>query len=205
MDETENFFPDNNRPEVDSSNERSEALLFFWEVAKAIIISLAIIIPVRYFLVQPFFVKGPSMQSTFQDGDYVLIDEISYRFQAPERGDVVIFIAPNEPDEHYIKRIIALPGETIQIRDSKVIIFNKKNPKGFALDESGYLDSNQITRGELTQKLDGDDYFVMGDNRLHSSDSRVWGLLNHKLITGRVFFRALPLAKIETFGSVEYQ
>ena len=205
MDETENFFPDNNRPEVDSSNERSEALLFFWEVAKAIIISLAIIIPVRYFLVQPFFVKGPSMQSTFQDGDYVLIDEISYRFQAPERGDVVIFIAPNEPDEHYIKRIIALPGETIQVRDNQVIIFNKKNPKGFALDESGYLDSNQITRGELTQKLDGDDYFVMGDNRLHSSDSRVWGLLNHKLITGRVFFRALPLAKIETFGSVEYQ
>ncbi|KKU97516.1 MAG: Signal peptidase I [Parcubacteria group bacterium GW2011_GWB1_48_6] len=195
MDELENF----------PGNERSEALLFFWEVAKAIIISLAIIIPVRYFLVQPFFVKGPSMQSTFQDGDYVLIDEISYRFQAPERGDVVIFIAPNEPDEHYIKRIIALPGETIQIRDSKVIIFNKKNPKGFALDESGYLDSNQITRGELTQKLDGDDYFVMGDNRLHSSDSRVWGLLNHKLITGRVFFRALPLAKIETFGSVEYQ
>ena len=195
MDELENF----------PGNERSEALLFFWEVAKAIIISLAIIIPVRYFLVQPFFVKGPSMQSTFQDGDYVLIDEISYRFQAPERGDVVIFIAPNEPDEHYIKRIIALPGETIQIRDSKVIIFNKKNPKGFALDESGYLDSNQITQGELTQKLDGDDYFVMGDNRLHSSDSRVWGLLNHKLITGRVFFRALPLAKIETFGSVEYQ
>ena len=195
MDELENF----------PGNERSEALLFFWEVAKAIIISLAIIIPVRYFLVQPFFVKGPSMQSTFQDGDYVLIDEISYRFQAPERGDVVIFIAPNEPDEHYIKRIIALPGETIQIRDSKVIIFNKKNPKGFALDESGYLDSNQITRGELTQKLDGDDYFVMGDNRLHSSDSRVWGLLNRKLITGRVFFRALPLAKIETFGSVEYQ
>ena len=205
MDETENFFPDNNRPEVDSSNERSEALLFFWEVAKAIIISLAIIIPVRYFLVQPFFVKGPSMQSTFQDGDYVLIDEISYRFQAPERGDVVIFIAPNEPDEHYIKRIIALPGETIQIRDSKVIIFNKKNPKGFVLDESGYLDPNQITQGELTQKLDEDDYFVMGDNRLHSSDSRVWGLLNRKLITGRVFFRALPLAKIETFGSVEYQ
>ena len=195
MDELENF----------PGNERSEALLFFWEVAKAIIISLAIIIPVRYFLVQPFFVKGPSMQSTFQDGDYVLIDEISYRFQAPERGDVVIFIAPNEPDEHYIKRIIALPGETIQVRDNQVIIFNKKNPKGFALDESGYLDSNQITQGELTQKLDGDDYFVMGDNRLHSSDSRVWGLLNHKLITGRVFFRALPLAKIETFGSVEYQ
>ena len=195
MDETENF----------SGTERSEALVFFWEVAKAIIISLAIIIPVRYFLVQPFFVKGPSMQSAFQDGDYVLIDEISYRFQAPERGDVVIFIAPNEPDEHYIKRIIALPGETIQVRDNQVIIFNKKNPKGFVLDESGYLDPNQITQGELTQKLDEDDYFVMGDNRLHSSDSRVWGLLNRKLITGRVFFRALPLAKIETFGSVEYQ
>ena len=184
----------NNRP----SRARQEALAFIWETVKVVVISLAIIIPIRYFLVQPFFVKGASMETTFEDGNYILIDEISYRFRDPERGEVVVFRFPEDKTQFFIKRIIGLPEETVEIKNDQVIIHNKQHPEGFALNE-GYLSADQHTIGEFRFKLDDNEYFVLGDNRLRSSDSRRWGPLNRSLITGRVFLRAWPLNE---FGRV---
>lgn len=183
---------------------RDSILSFFWETIKFVLIALVIIVPIRYYLVQPFFVKGPSMESTFLNGDYVLIDEISYRFHPPKRGDVVIFRPPQDQSEFYIKRVIGLPGELVQIKDSQVIIYNRDYPQGFTLDESTYLDRSQVTTGDMRIKLDDNEYFVLGDNRLHSSDSRYWGAVNRSLITGRVFLRALPLSHFARFSEITY-
>src|SRR3989344_2860166 len=116
MMENENFNGnwDENHPQPD----QREVVSFFWEVIKMVVLSLAIIVPIRYFLVQPFFVKGASMEDDFHNGDYVLIDELSYRFHSPERGEVVVFRFPQDPSQFFIKRIIGLPGETIQIRNN---------------------------------------------------------------------------------------
>lgn len=179
-------------------NSRQEALAFIWETIKVVVISLAIIIPIRYFIVQPFFVKGASMETTFEDGNYILIDEISYRFSNPERGEVVVFRFPEDKTQFFIKRIIGMPEETVEIKNDQIIIHNKQNPGGFVLKEL-YLSGGQHTLGDFRIKLDPNEYFVLGDNRLRSSDSRRWGALNRSLITGKVFFRAWP---INEFGRV---
>ena len=182
-----------------NSFERQDAVTFFWEVVKIVLISLAIIVPVRYYLIQPFFVKGASMEENFDDGDYVLIDEISFRFRQPQRGEVIVFRAPREPSQFYIKRIIGLPGEIIQIKNNQVTIFNSKSPNGFVLEESAYLSEEIETVGDLKVNIGPNEYFVLGDNREHSSDSRVWGSVGENLISGKVFFRAWPFNKVTKF------
>ncbi|MEK7121163.1 MAG: signal peptidase I [Patescibacteria group bacterium] len=182
---------------------KSEVFAFVWETIKVVVISLAIILPIRYYLVQPFFVKGASMEPNFEDGDYLLVNEISYRFSVPERGDVVIFRYPQDPSQFFIKRIIGLPSETVEIKDNTVTIYNKDKPEGFVLDES-YLASEQKTLGNSITKLDDNDYFVLGDNRLQSSDSRRWGLVNKSLITGKAFLRPWPFTKNIKIPSVYY-
>lgn len=180
-----------------------EVLAFFWETFKIVVISLVIIIPIRYYIVQPFFVKGASMESNFQDGDYLFVDELSYQMGDPERGDVVVFRYPLDQSQFFIKRIIGLPSETIEIKEGKVIIYNKLNPEGFTLNEP-YLDVGQETQGVFRTKLDGNEYFVLGDNRLRSSDSRVWGPLNRSLVTGKAFIRLWPFSKVAKIPSVAY-
>lgn len=190
--------------EGESSYPSQDLWSFFWEIIRAIIISLIIIVPIRYFLVQPFFVKGASMEDNFHNGDYVLIDEISYRFNLPQRGEVVVFRSPQNPKEFFIKRLIGLPGEKVQIRNNEVVVFNEDFPEGLILDESAYLSKNQKTSGDFKIDLDDNEYFVLGDNRPHSSDSRLWGPVNRSLVTGKVFFRAWPINKWGTFESVPY-
>lgn len=182
---------------------RQETLAFIWETIKVVIISLAIIVPIRYFLVQPFFVKGASMEPTFDDSNYILIDEISYRFRNPERGEIVVFRFPLDKSQFFIKRVIGLPGETVEIKDNKVTIYNQANPRGLELDEN-YLAPGQQTLGNFKVKTDPNEYYVLGDNRLRSSDSRIWGSINRALITGRVFFRALPVKDFGGFPKVNY-
>ena len=189
-------------PEIKKSR-RNEAVAFIWETVKIIIIAAAIVIPVRYFLVQPFIVNGASMEDSFHDGDYVLIDEISYRFREPERGDVVVFRFSRNMSQFFIKRIIGLPGETVEIKGDKVIIFNDNNPDGILLEES-YLSSGQHTGGDLKMKLGQNEYFVLGDNRLNSFDSRRWGAVDRSTITGRVFLRAWPFDMFGTVPEVDY-
>ena len=173
-------------------------LLFFWEIAKIVIIALLIVVPIRYFIFQPFFVRGQSMEPNFHNGDYLIVDEISYRFGEPQRGEVVVFKCPDNPSQRYIKRIVGLPGERIEIKAGQVLIY--QNGTNQVLDESGYLPEFLQTLGNIEISLDQDEYFVLGDNRSLSSDSRRWGSLPEENIIGRVILRAWPidaLAKIE--------
>ncbi len=184
-------------------SRKSEVWLFIWETIKLVAICLVIIVPVRYYLVQPFFVKGASMENNFQDGDYILIDEITYRFEQPERGDVIVFRYPENPSQFYIKRIIGLPNETVEVKDNKVTVFNGQDSKGLLLDEK-YLSNGQQTLGDMKLKLGGNEFFVMGDNRLQSSDSRRWGPVPSGNITGRAFVRLWPFQDLKVIPRVNY-
>ena len=163
-----------------------------WDIMKVLFISLAIVLPIRYFLVQPFIVRGASMEPTFEDSEYLIIDELSYYIRQPERGEVVVFRYPRDPKQFFIKRIMGLPGEEVDIKGGRVTILNAEHPSGFTVDEQ-YLDPpNRPTYPEVHRKLGIDEYFVLGDNRDFSSDSRIWGILPKKLITGRTLLRVWP-------------
>ena len=167
-----------------------------WEIAKVIGISLVLAFSIRYFIAQPFIFRGASMESSFEDREYLVIDEVTFYFRQPERGEVIVFRYPRDPRQFFIKRIIGLPGERVEIKEGKVKIFNDQNPMGFILEES-YLDPpGRLTRPDLSTTLGGYEYFVLGDNRDFSSDSRVWGVLERKFITGRAVFRAWPLDRL---------
>jgi len=171
-------------------------LAFIWEVVKIVIIAAVIVVPIRYFLFQPFFVRGQSMDPNFENGDYLIIDEITYRFKTPQRGEVIVFKPPQNTSQRFIKRIIGLPGETIEIKDGKVIIYTKGEPQ--ILDESNYL-ADLLTSGNIQITLSEDEYFVLGDNRSFSFDSRRFGVLPEENIIGRVIFRAWPFSDAVKF------
>jgi len=176
---------------------------YIFELVKIVVLSLAIIIPVRYFLIQPFYVKGASMEPNFFDHEYLIINEISYRFETPERGDIIVFKYPQDPSQYFIKRVIGLPNETVEIRESKITIYNKDNPNGIALDEK-YLEDTVQTFGNKTFALGVDEYFALGDNRTASYDSRSFGAVNKSFIVGKVWVRGWPFDKIKVFETPEY-
>ncbi|MFC1802171.1 signal peptidase I [Patescibacteria group bacterium] len=169
---------------------------FFIEILKFSLIAIFIVLPFRIFIAQPFIVNGSSMDDTFANGNYLIVDQISYKFKEPERGEVIVFRYPKDQTKFFIKRIIGLPEETVQIKDLKVTITNKKNPDGFELEEP-YIKT--LTQRNVTTTLGKGEYFVMGDNRNASSDSRIWGSLSEDLITGRTFLRLFPPQKISIF------
>jgi signal peptidase I len=173
----------------------------FWgELIQIVIISLIIVIPFRLYIAQPFMVSGPSMDNTFTDGQYLIVDELSYRFNEPKRGDVLIFRPPDNPSVFYIKRLLGLPGETIQIKNNVVTIFNQDNPQGKVLNEPYVkIDLSGPTRLDAYVTLKADQYYVLGDNRQVSKDSRVFGPISKSEIKGRPFLRLLPLNKINLF------
>ncbi|TSC75799.1 MAG: signal peptidase I [Parcubacteria group bacterium Gr01-1014_31] len=175
-----------------------DALVFVWELVKVVGISLAIIVPIRYFLIQPFYVKGASMEPSFTDHEYLIIDEITYRFRQPKRGEVVVFRYPLNPRDYFIKRIVGLPGEQVQISDGKVLVTPVGQDAAVALDET-YLPAGTKVDGAKTVKLADDEFFLLGDNRAESLDSRYFGAVNRRFITGRVFLRGWPLAKLDLF------
>lgn len=165
----------------------------FWELVRFALIAIAIVIPIRIFIAQPFIVSGSSMVPTFENGQYLIIDEISYRFNDPQRDDVIVFRYPNDTKKFFIKRIIGLPNETVDIKGNTVTVTNKSHPSGLVLDQSFIENTaNNDTHFELK---DGE-YFVMGDNRSASSDSRYWGAVPKNLLIGKVFLRLLPFNKI---------
>lgn len=184
-------------------NSLSAVGLFVFDFLKVFIIAVAIIIPIRWFLFQPFVVTGDSMRPNFQNGNYLIIDELSYHFRSPERGEVIVLRFPNDRTQFFIKRIVALPGERIVVDNGHAVVYNQAHPEGITLDET-YLPSNNITYGNIDRTLGPDEYFVMGDNRLSSSDSRVWGPLQRKDIIGRVYFRVFPLKELQVFGNPAY-
>ncbi len=178
----------------------------FLELVKIVVISLIIILPIRYFIIQPFYVKGASMEPNFHDHEYLIIDEISYRFNEPKRGEIVVFRYPRNPQEYFIKRIIALPGEKVELLDGAIFIYNDEKPEGFLLDESYYLSDSVKTymSDNDTFLLGEDEYFVLGDNRYASKDSRIFGPLDRSFITGRVLLRGWPFSRFMLFKYFDF-
>lgn len=181
------------------------ALSFVFELLKIVLISFVIIAPIRYFLIQPFYVKGASMEPTFHDHEYLIVDEISYRFHSPKRGEVVVFRYPKNPQEFFIKRIIGFPGEKIQVKDGGIIIYNDEHPEGMTLNET-YLDKSVKTYSlsEDPIELGPNEYFVFGDNRNASKDSRSFGPVDKSFLIGKVMFRGWPFDRIGLFPAPSY-
>ncbi|MBI2120912.1 MAG: signal peptidase I [Parcubacteria group bacterium] len=168
----------------------------FMEVFKFTIVAILIVAPIRIFIAQPFIVKGESMDPTFADGQYLIVDELTYRTHEPERGDVIVFKYPKDPSKYFIKRVIGLPNETIKIDSGKITIFGEQYPGGHLLNEE-YI--KNVSFDTLTEKLGSGEYFAMGDNRTNSLDSRVWGPLPKEDIVGRVLVRLFPLQEAGLF------
>ncbi len=160
------------------------------EMIRYSLIALLVVVPIRMFIAQPFIVSGASMEETFQSGEYLIVDQVTYNFHKPERGDVIVFRYPKEPSKFFIKRVIGLPGDTINIAGNVVTISNDANPNGIVLNEP-YIKSMDIPTN-LVETLGEREYFVMGDNRDESSDSRAWGVLQEDRIIGRAFIRLFP-------------
>ncbi|MFH1430482.1 MAG: signal peptidase I [Candidatus Uhrbacteria bacterium] len=190
----------------DAPNEPTRLRAFgayLLEVIRVVVIALAIIIPIRYFLVQPFYVKGASMEPNFEDHEYLIIDELSYRVREPDRGDIVVFRYPFDPGQFFIKRIIGLPGERVEIRDGVVRVANDEHPNGFSLVEF-YLGDGVTTPGSRKVTLGPAEYFVLGDNRRQSFDSKDFGPITRSAIIGRAWIRGWPISKFDTFSAPEY-
>lgn len=176
---------------------------FIFEIIETIVLALAIFVVIYLFLFQPHQVKGASMEANFYDGEYILTDKITYRLRPPQRGEVVIFKAPKNPDLDYIKRIIGLPGETIKIENGKIVINSQE------LAEP-YISKGMVTTGGFYLSegkqiiIPEDSYFVLGDNRSHSSDSREWGPVYKDNIIGKAFLRYWPPSRIGILPQVKY-
>lgn len=168
---------------------------FLSEILWFAFVAFIIVLPIRFFIAQPFIVSGASMEDTFSTGEYLIVDQVSYRFNEPERGDVIVFRYPKDPSKYFIKRIIGIPGDTIVIDGQRVEITNENYPDGLTLEEP-YVE--HMTPGTtLTEELGEDEYFVMGDNRDASSDSRMWGVLHRDKIIGQAFIRLFPFTQIK--------
>jgi signal peptidase I len=176
--------------------------LFIWDLVKVFLVAFVLVWGViRPFIAEPFVVSGSSMVPNFHNREYLIVEKISYRLHPPERGDVIVFRYPKDPTQYFIKRIIALPGERVTVGQGHVTIFNTQHPEGLTLDEQ-YLSNQDTTLGrpELVE-LGGNDYYVLGDNRMYSSDSRVWGALPKAEFIGKVWLRVLPISQ---FGLISH-
>jgi signal peptidase I len=169
-------------------DEQKKKSPFWKELLKLLIIAFLVVVPFRKFVAQPFIVDGASMDPTFKNGQYLIVDELTYHFKTPERGSVLIFRYPKDPKKFFIKRVIGLPGETVEIKGGVVTITNKNGEK-LTLDEPYVKYPRSDTENRI---LNTDEYWVMGDNRYGSSDSRVWGPVPEKNIIGRPLIRFWP-------------
>ncbi len=182
---------------ADMSHESTmlgKVALFFLELVKIIVLAGVTIVLVRYFLFKPFYVKGESMLPTFYENEYLIIDELSYRFRDPKRGEVIVFKSPTSPEDFYLKRVIGLPGERVRVENGKVTVCQVEC---VVLDET-YLEVE--TGGDVAFTLGEDQYAVLGDNRSASYDSRRFGPINKDSIEGRTILRGWPLTRISYFG-----
>ncbi len=169
-------------------------LNWFWGIFKTLLIALLIVIPIRVFIFQPFIVSGESMIPNLENHDYIIVDQLSYRLREPKRGEIVVFSLKNN-SQRLIKRIIGLPGEEIEIIDNKINILNE------TLNEE-YISFKEIDNQIIS--LRDNEYFVLGDNRLSSYDSRRFGLITEEDIIGRAiisvrFFKSISLIRVPDY------
>lgn len=188
--------------DYESKGWLANTALFFLELVKIAVLAGITIGLVRYFIFKPFYVEGQSMDPAYHEKEYLIIDEISYRFREPERGEVVVLRAPTIEKDFYLKRIIGMPGERVKVENDKIIIYNNENSQGVVLEEI-YLE-DKTTPGETTVTLASDEYFVMGDNRRASFDSRRFGPVKKEAIIGRTWLRGWPIDRVTLFETPTY-
>lgn len=183
---------------------------FLLDTIEIVTAAFAIFVVIFLFVAQIHEVNGDSMLPNFHNKEYVLTDKLTYKFHAPQRGEVVIFKAPPKPRDEYIKRLIALSGEKIKIQNNQVIIYNEQHPEGFVLHEN-YLENGILTVGKsaippntIISVPEGE-YLVFGDNREASSDSRHWGTVGKDLIVGRAVVRIWPPTALGVVKHAEYE
>jgi signal peptidase I len=184
-------------------SEEKEATMFgvVWETVKYAIVAAIIILPIRTFIAQPFVVSGNSMYPTFHNGEYLIVNELAKYQGDYHRGDVVILRYPNDPSKYFIKRIIGLPGETVSIQSGSVSITSPTQKTPLILAEPYVQNPKQDSS---SRTLDKDEFFVMGDNRAQSSDSRIWGPVPRRLMDGKAYLRLYPFTSVALHpGSLE--
>ncbi len=191
----------------ETSNAREEGSLqsiglFIWDLVKVFLTAFVIVwLILRPFVAEPFIVSGSSMVPNFHDKEYLIVQKLEYRAHPPARGDIIVFKYPKDPSQYFIKRIIGLPGEQVKVESGHVFVKNGEPSQWLELPEP-YLNNQPITFGRPdVVTLGSSEYFVLGDNRLQSSDSRVWGALPKANIVGKVWLRVLPLSK---FGIIKH-
>lgn len=179
----------------EDTHEQKEEGGLVSEIIRFSVIALIVVLPIRMFIAQPFIVSGASMETTFTTGEYLIVDQLTYHFEDPVRGDVIIFRYPKDPSKFFIKRVIGVPGDTIEINGNVVTVYNEDNIEGVTLDEDEYV-FKMSPNTTLSETLGEDEYFVMGDNRDASSDSRMWGVLQRDKIVGRALLRLFPFTEL---------
>lgn len=192
-------------------NPQKDVLELIFDLLKTGLVVFVLAFVLRYFLIQPFLVDGQSMMPNYHNKEYLLVEKLSYLLNEPKRGDVVVFRYPKNPNISYIKRIIGLPNETVIIKNDIISVKNTDHPDGFQLDET-YIPQDFTTSvfmgvssdGAYQKSLKENEYFVIGDNREHSSDSREWGALPKANIIGRAWLTLFPLDRISTHQRVSY-
>jgi signal peptidase I len=197
----EYFEEDESKDEEKKPGSLATILLTVFDFFKTIFIIVVLATVIRYFLIQPFIVDGQSMEPTFQNSDYLITEKVSFRLGTPKRGEVVIFHPPDNPSVNYLKRLIGLPGDEIEIKDKLVYVNGKK------LDEpylTGGKKTELVQPGNLKVTVKANEYFVLGDNREHSRDSRELGPIPKANVVSRVWVRLFPLSGIKTFSPITY-
>lgn len=184
--------PEETKPIVPVKNTFRQEV---WETVRFLLIAFAVVIPFRIFVAQPFIVSGASMDPTFYNGQYLIVDELSYNIGEPVRGDVVIFKYPKNPSQYFIKRVIGLPGETVTLSGEDQVLIKDKDGNTLLTMNEPYVVFKKDDVAERT--LGAGEYFVMGDNRAGSFDSRAWGPVKRELLIGRAYLRLYPLNKID--------
>ncbi len=202
-----------NKKPTETGGRLNSVGAFIWDLVKILIIALIIIIPFRRYVAEPFVVSGSSMLPNFHNHDYLIVDRFSYIAGNPQRGDVIVLLYPKDVSQFFIKRIIGLPGETVCFNkycntdgqpDGHVYIVNAQHPEAWQLSES-YLPSNTETSSSPAPvHLASGQYFVLGDNRTGSSDSRVWGILPSDDIVGKVWVKIYPFSDFGAFHTPSY-
>ena len=187
-------------PKEDSSLKENKSGSFA-DTLRFVLLALLIVIPFRIFIAQPFVVSGGSMGPAFETGDYLIVDQITPRFKELKRGEVIVFHYPLDTSRSFIKRVIGLSGETVEIQSGVVTIKNEGYPDGFVLSEPYVLYQRDVT---MTTVLKENEYFVMGDNRAGSLDSRIWGPLEERYVIGRPILRLFPFLKFSIIP-LEYE
>jgi signal peptidase I len=176
---------------------------FFLDILEVIVFAIAIFLFVYLLLLQPHKIKGDSMQPNFPNGEYLLTDKVSYRFREPKRGEIIVFEPPQVQGEEFIKRIVGLPGELVSVKEGSVFINGQRLNEDYLASGVITLSGNYLEEGEEVL-IPQNEFAVMGDNRLHSSDSRAWGFVPKDNITGRAWVIYWPIVKAGPVEEVQY-